>query len=175
MPGFRERFGVQGTAIAAVDLIRGIAACVGWKLVEVEGATGYLDTNYHGKGEAAVKALDEADFVAVHVEAPDEAGHNGDAAAKIKALERVDEHIVGPVLEKLRTFDAWRILCVPDHPTPVRLKTHTATPVPFCMAGTGFVPDEATSFSEAAAGESDLHIDPGHELMEYFLKSGREN
>ena len=82
LPSFRERFGVQGTVIAAVDLIRGIAACVGWKLVEVEGATGYLDTNYHGKGEAAVKALDETDFVAVHVEAPDEAGHNGDAPAQ---------------------------------------------------------------------------------------------
>ncbi|HOW73125.1 MAG TPA: cofactor-independent phosphoglycerate mutase [Phycisphaerae bacterium] len=175
LPSFRERFGVHGIAIAAVDLIRGIAACVGWKLIEVEGATGYLDTNYHGKGEAAVRALDEADFVAVHVEAPDEAGHNGDAAAKIKALERVDEHIVGPVLEKLRTLDAWRILCVPDHPTPVRLKTHTAAPVPFCMAGGGLVPDEATSFSETEAGESDLHIDPGHELMEYFLKSGRES
>lgn len=171
LPGFKKRFGVQGAAITAVDLIRGLAISVGWKLIEVKGATGYLDTNYAGKGEAAIKALDEVDLVAVHIEAPDEAGHNGDAVSKVKALERVDEHIVGPILEKLQTFDAWRILCLPDHPTPVRIRTHTSEPVPFALAGTGIVPDEASVFSEAAAAESDLRIDPGHELMEYFLKS----
>ena len=107
----------------------------------------------------------------MHVEATDEAGHNGDALNKVKALERIDEHIVGPVLEKLQTFDDWRILCLPDHPTPVRIKTHTSEPVPFALAGTGIVPDEARQFSEAVGAESDLRIDPGHELMEYFLKS----
>ncbi len=170
LPSFKDRFGLQGAAITAVDLIRGIAVAVGWRLIAVQGATGYLDTNYAGKGEAAVAALDEVDLVVVHVEAPDEAGHNGDALAKVKAIERVDEHVVGPVLEKLRSFDAWRILCVPDHPTPVARKTHTDTPVPFVMAGTGIVADRATRFSEAAGVESDLHIDPGHELMEFFLK-----
>ena len=174
LPSFKKRFGVQGAAITAVDLIRGLAGSVGWKLIEVEGATGYLDTNYAGKGEAAIKALDEVDLVAVHIEAPDEAGHNGDAVAKVKALERVDEHIVGPILEKLQTFDAWRILCLPDHPTPVRIKTHTSDPVPFALAGTGVLPDEAKQFSEPVAAESDLRIDPGHELMEYFLKSRME-
>ena len=174
LPSFRKRFGIQGAAITAVDLIRGLAISVGWKLIEVDGATGYLDTNYAGKGEAACKALDEVDLVAVHIEAPDEAGHNGDPVAKTKALERIDEHIVGPLLEKLEGFDAWRVLCLPDHPTPVRIKTHTADPVPFAMAGVGIVPDEAAEFTEKAGADSDLHIDPGHELMEYFLKSRHE-
>jgi len=174
LPSFYKRFGIHGAAITAVDLIRGIASCVGWKLIEVEGATGYLDTNYSGKGAAAVAALDEVDFVAVHVEAPDEAGHNGDAAAKVQALEQIDEHVVGPLLEKLTSYDAWRVLCLPDHPTPVGVRTHTSQPVPFCMAGTGVAADRATRFTEAAGAESDLHIDPGHELMEYFLKVGRE-
>jgi len=174
LPTFQKRFGISGVAITAVDLIRGIATCAGWKLIKVEGATGYLDTNYAGKGAAAVSALDEVDFVAVHVESPDEAGHNGDAAGKVKALEQIDEHIVGPLLEKLASFDEWRVLCLPDHPTPVTMKTHTADPVPFCMAGSGVVAGRATQFTEAAGAESDLHIDPGHELMEYFLKVGRE-
>ena len=171
---FKERFGLRASAITAVDLIRGIALSIGWRLIEVEGATAYLDTNYRGKGEAAVGALEDVDLVVVHVEAPDEAGHNGDAAAKVKAIEQIDEHVVGPLLEKLQTFDAWRVLCVPDHPTPVLKQTHTATPPPFCMAGTRIVTDRATAFSEVQAGESSLHVDPGHDRMEYFLKSGLE-
>lgn len=170
LPSFKERFGIQGTAITAVDLIRGISLLVGWKLIEVKGATGWLDTNYAGKGEAAVAALDHADLVVVHVEATDEAGHMGDAVEKLRAIERVDEHVVGPVLEKLRSFDKWRILCLPDHPTPVSIKTHTDEPVPFCLAGDGVIADRATRYSETAGAESDLSIDPGHELMEYFLK-----
>jgi len=174
LPPFRERFGLRGAAITAVDLIRGIAVCLGWKLIPVEGATGFLDTNYRGKGEAAAAALDDVDIVAVHIEAPDEAGHMGDASAKIRALEQIDEHVVGPVLEKLRGFPSWRVLVVPDHPTPVARKTHTADPPPFCMAGTGVIADRSDRFDETQAAESGLCIDPGHELMEYFLKSGRE-
>ena len=172
LPSFKQRFGLRGAAITAVDLIRGIALSVGWRLIEVEGATAYLDTNYRGKGEAAVAALDEADLVVVHVEAPDEAGHNGDAAAKVEAIERIDECVVAPVMEKLRSFDAYRVLCLPDHPTPVAKRTHTPTPVPFCMAGTGITPDPADRFDENQAAETGMHIDPGHELMEYFLKAG---
>lgn len=172
LPSFEQRFGVRGAAITAVDLIRGIAISVGWRLIEVDGATGYLDTNYQGKGAAAVAALDDVDLVAVHVEAPDEAGHNGSAVEKVKAIEQIDEHIVGPLMDKLNGFDQWRVLVVPDHPTPVARKTHTATPPPFCMAGTGVIADRSTAFDEAQADASDLHIDPGHELMEYFLKSG---
>ncbi len=174
LPSFKERFGVKGSAITAVDLIRGIAMSAGWNLIEVEGATGYLDTNYRGKGEAAVAALDQVDMITVHIEAPDEAGHNGDAAAKVKAIEEVDRHVVGPVLAKLQTFDAYRILCLPDHPTPVGKRTHTATPPPFCLAGHRVSTDRATAFNETQASESGFHIDPGHELMEFFLKSGRK-
>jgi len=143
-------------------------------LIDVEGATGYIDTNYSGKGEAAIRALDDVDIIIVHVEAPDEMGHSGDAANKVQAIEQIDEHVVGPLVAKLRSFDAWRVLCLPDHPTPVLKQTHTATPVPFCMAGTGIVTDRATAFTEAQAIETGLHIDPGHELMEYFLRSGRQ-
>ncbi len=170
---FRDRFGLSGVAIGAVDLFRGVATCIGWSLIDVPGATGFIDTNYRGKGQAAVGALDQYDFVAVHVEAPDEAGHMGDAAAKIKAIEEIDEHIVGPLLDKLKTFDAWRILVAPDHPTPVVKRTHSAVPPPFCMVGTGVTPDRSERFTEAQAEESGLLIDPGHELMEYFLKSGK--
>jgi len=172
LPSFYDRFGIHGSAITAVDLIRGLSLSIGWSLIEVEGATGYIDTNYQGKGQAAVKALDEVDIITIHVEAPDEAGHDGDAKEKIKALEQIDEHVVGPVLEKLCSFDNWRVLCLPDHPTPICKKTHTADAVPFCMAGTGVVPDRWGIFTEEQGRESDLHIDPGHELMEFFLKSG---
>jgi 2,3-bisphosphoglycerate-independent phosphoglycerate mutase len=171
MRRFRQRFGVRGSAVAAVDLIRGLAKLLGWTLIDVPGATGFLDTDYAGKGRAAVKALDEYDLVAVHVEAPDEAGHMGDAAEKVKAIQRIDEHIVGPLLEKLRGFPTWRILVAPDHPTPVGRRTHTDAPPPFCMAGSDLsrlVPQDR--FSERLAVESDLHIAAGHELMEFFLR-----
>jgi 2,3-bisphosphoglycerate-independent phosphoglycerate mutase len=174
LPNFKERYGVRGAAITAVDLIRGIALSVGWRLIEVPGATGYIDTDYKAKGEHAVAALDDVDLIAVHIEAPDEAGHNGDAKAKVRALEEIDKYIVGPVLEKLKSFPAWRILVQPDHPTPCAKRTHSAEPPPFCMAGTGVVPDHATCFTEAEAKEKGQPVDPGHELMEYFLKSGRE-
>ncbi|GMU24343.1 MAG: cofactor-independent phosphoglycerate mutase [Phycisphaerae bacterium] len=174
LPTFKDRFGIRGAAITAVDLIRGIAISAGWKLIQVPGATGYVDTNYKGKGEYAVAALDDVDLVAVHIEAPDESGHNGDAKAKVRSLEEIDKHIVGPVLEKLRSFPQWRILCLPDHPTPVTKRIHTATPPPYCLAGTGIAPDRATAFTEADAEENGQPIDPGHELMEFFIKAGRE-
>lgn len=176
LPSFYKRFGVRGSAITAVDLIRGISLSIGWSLIEVPGATGYIDTNYQGKGQAAVQALDlnEVDLIAVHIEAPDESGHNGNIEAKVKSIEQIDEHIVGPLLDKLRSFDAWRILCLPDHPTPIAKKTHTADPVPFCMAGTGVVTDRWSVFTENQGRESNLIIDPGHELMEFFLRSGSQ-
>lgn len=170
VPPFEKRFGVRGACIAAVDLIRGIAILLGWPVIDVEGATGYIDTNYAGKGRAAVDALDDYDLVTVHIEAPDEAGHQGDAAAKVEAIERIDEHVVGPVLERLRREPEWKILVTPDHPTPVDKRIHTSDPPPFCMAGRDVVSVLKRPFSEANGRDSDLHIDPGHELMEYFLK-----
>ena len=165
---FAQRFGVRGAVITGVDVIRGLAVQMGMKLIDVPGATGYLDTNYAGKGDAAVQALDECDLVIVHVEAPDEAGHLGDAREKIKALERIDELIVGPLLEKLRTYDAWRILIAADHPTPCTTTAHDATPPPFCYAGTSVEAAGGPSFSERMALEHPL-VDPGHKMLGHFL------
>lgn len=168
---FAKRFGLQGALIAGTDLVKGLARLIGWEIIKVPGATGYLDTDYAAKGRAAVKALADHDFVVVHVEAPDEAGHSGDPKAKIAALEAIDTHVVGPVLEELRNQRNWRILICPDHPTPVRLRTHVSKPVPFAMAGKNINAVLADSFTEANAQVADLHIERGWELMEYFVKT----
>jgi 2,3-bisphosphoglycerate-independent phosphoglycerate mutase len=168
---FASRFGVRAAAIAAVDLVRGIARSIGMDVLDVAGATGYLDTNYAGKGAAAAAALSSYDLVVVHIEAPDEAGHLGHVRAKVEAIERIDECIVGPLLDGLRRSDEWRMLIAPDHPTPVGQRVHTATPPPFCMAGHRVHAVVSEPFSEASAAAADLQIDPGHELMEYFLRS----
>ncbi|UCE62255.1 MAG: cofactor-independent phosphoglycerate mutase [Phycisphaerales bacterium] len=167
---FLSRFGLSGAVIAAVDLIRGFAKNAGLEVIDVPGATGYLDTDYAAKGAAAVDALDSFDLVIVHVEAPDEAGHLGNVDEKIKAIEQVDQHVVGPVLEKLRSFARWKILVAADHPTPVERKIHTATPPPFCIAGHAVQAVLGEQLSEPTARASDLKIDPAHELMEYFLR-----
>lgn len=168
---FEQRFGVNGAAIAAVDLIRGIAKLAGIEVLDVAGATGYLDTDYAAKGRAAIEALANHDIVLVHIEAPDEAGHLGDADAKVLALERIDEYIVGPVIEKLKSCYAdWRMLIAPDHPTPVDKKVHTSAPPPFCIGGSNVVPGPGLSFDEASALKG-LGIDPGHLLMKRFLQA----
>ncbi len=170
LESFKKRFGLQAAAITAVDLIRGISKLIGWKQIEVEGATGYLDTNYAGKGAAAVAALDELDLIFVHVEAPDEAGHNANVDGKIKAIEQIDHHIVGPLLERLqREGNDWRILVLPDHPTPCSVRTHTRESVPFALAGKRIESVLKEPFNEETAANSDLHIPAGCELMEYFL------
>ena len=171
MERFEKRFGLRGAAITAVDLVRGLAKLIGFDLISVPGATGFVDTNYQGKGSAAIEALEKYDIVFVHVEAPDEAGHNGNAEMKKKAIEQIDRHIVGPVLDALRRRDSWRILVMPDHPTPVRTGAHSGEPVPFAMAGTGVKGIVHKSFSEANAAQSGFKIDNGYELMEYFLRS----
>ncbi|MFH0982832.1 MAG: cofactor-independent phosphoglycerate mutase [Planctomycetota bacterium] len=166
----QARFGVRGACIAAVDLINGIARNAGLTNIAVRGATGYLDTDYAAKGRAGVAALEEYDLVVVHIEAPDEAGHLGDTAKKIKAIEQVDAGVVGPMLERLRRFDRWKIAVVPDHPTPVATRKHSKTPPPFCLAGDSISAVLAQPFSEKAAAGSTLQIDPGHEFMQFFLK-----
>jgi len=167
---FSTRFSLKGAAITAVDLVRGLAKLIGFNLIEVEGATGYLDTNYRGKADAAIEALKDYDIVFVHVEAPDEAGHAGNANAKKKALENIDACIVGPVYEAIKKYDSYRILVMPDHPTPVATQAHSDEPVPFAMAGTGMEAIVPKPFSEKNAFDSGFTIEKGHELMEYFLK-----
>ena len=170
LESFEARYGIRGAAITAVDLVRGIAKLIGWPCIEVEGATGYVDTNYVGKGQAAVAALDDVDLVVVHVEAPDEAGHSADPAGKIQALEQIDTHIVAPVLERLKCEgDQWRILVLPDHPTPCTLRNHTHDPVPFAIAGKRVASILSGPFTERTASNSDLHVARGCDLMEYFL------
>lgn len=166
---FAERYGKSGAIITAVDLLRGLGALLGWRRIDVPGATGYLDTDYAAKGRAGVEALNDADLVCVHVEATDEASHEGDAAAKIRALEEIDQHIVGPLREALRAHPSHRILISPDHPTPLRLKTHSHGLVPFALAGTGIETDEQVTYCEASAEQSSSVFDPGHRLMERFL------
>jgi 2,3-bisphosphoglycerate-independent phosphoglycerate mutase len=168
LPTLAERYGLRGAVITAVDIIRGLAVLSGMELIEVPGATGFLDTDYAAKGAAAVRALDEFDLVIVHIEAPDEAGHLGDAVAKVRALEQIDRHIVGPVLAALRRHERWRILIAPDHPTPVSTRIHSAVPPPYVYAGWGVRSSPARRFTEAAAAGAAL-LDPGHRLMDLFV------
>jgi 2,3-bisphosphoglycerate-independent phosphoglycerate mutase len=170
MDSFQKRFGLKGATITAVDLVRGLSRLIGFDLINVEGATGFIDTNYKGKAAAAIEALNGHDIVFVHVEAPDEAGHNGNAEMKKKAIELIDEHIIGPVYHAIQQYDSWRILVMPDHPTPVATGAHCADPVPFAMAGTDVKGIINARFSEANAAASGFKIDNGWELMEYFLK-----
>ena len=169
---FQQRFGVSGVCITAVDILRGMARLLGLELIEVPGATGYIDTDYDAKGRAAVEALDHHDLVVVHVEAADEAGHLGDAKEKVKALERIDEAVVGPLLERLRKEPAWRILVAPDHPTPCSTKAHSSVPPHFAMAGAGFEGAGAPRrFTEDAAIATGLLVADGHTLMREFIEA----
>lgn len=169
MESFEARFGLRGVTITAVDILRGIALGMGMDLIEVPGATGYIDTDYAAKGRAAVKALESYDVVVVHVEAADEAGHLGDAVEKVKAIERIDADVVGPVLDALAKHEAWRMLVAPDHPTPVATKAHSATPPPFCFAGTGVGPGSGRAFTEAESQAAGLFVERGHTLIDTFL------
>jgi 2,3-bisphosphoglycerate-independent phosphoglycerate mutase len=167
---FAQLYGVQGAMITAVDLLRGLAALIGWKRIEVPGATGYIDTDYAAKGRYAVETLKDVDLVCVHVEATDEASHEGNAGAKVKALEEIDRHIVGPVHAALKAYGEYRILVTPDHPTPLRTKTHSHGYVPFALAGAGVKPDVATSYDDPTAEKSPLVFHEGWKLMRYFLE-----
>ena len=168
-----HRFGIRGSVISAVDLIKGIGYYAGLEIVNVPGATGYLDTNYVGKAEYALKALEDQDLVYVHVEAPDEAAHNGNLKDKIQAIEDFDRKIVAPILEGAEKFGGYRLLILPDHFTPLTIKTHSPEPVPFIV----FSSEEkdnplkaGRSFDEASAEKTGLLIEKGHELLEKFIK-----
>ncbi len=171
MESFKKRFGIKGATITAVDLAKGLSKLIGFDIIDVPGATGFVDTNYRGKASAAIEALNKYDLVFVHIEAPDEASHNGSADLKKKAVEQIDKYIVGPVYEAITNYESWRILVLPDHPTPIRSCAHSPEPVPFAMAGTDISGILHTTFSEANAAKSGFRIDNGFELMEYFLKS----
>jgi 2,3-bisphosphoglycerate-independent phosphoglycerate mutase len=171
IPTFREKFNLSGAVISAVDLINGIGKITGMRVVQVEGANGYYDTNYLGKAQKGLEALKEVDFLFIHIEATDEAGHNQDLRMKITCLERIDKLVVGTIVKALHGRD-YRILITPDHPTPVVKRTHTDEPVPFLIAGAGINGGNFSSYSEAEAANSQLYMESGLELMKYFLGKG---
>src|SRR5437867_4550549 len=174
LPRLRERFGIDGSVIAAVDLVNGLGVLAGLERISVPGATGFLDTNFRGKAEYGLRALAERDFLFLHVEAPDEGGHMGDAQKKVEAIENVDAKVVGPLLEGLRAAGGeWRLLVMPDHPTPCALKTHTDDPVPFVVYVSS---DErkprglARGYNERDAREQGIFIPQAHTLLERLLR-----
>ena len=170
MPTFKGIYGVEGSVISAVDLINGLGKLIGLKVIKVPGATGYYDTNYMGKGEYAVSALRDRDFVFVHVEAPDEAGHNGDVREKIRAIENFDKFVVGALWEFTKKRKDTRIMALSDHPTPVSIKTHASDPAPFVMAGRGIESNGFAAFNEANAVRSKVKMKSGAALTEFFIK-----
>ena len=167
---FFERFGVRGAVITAVDLLRGIGKLIGWEVVEVSGATGYLDTDYAAKGRAAIATLSRPniDFVVVHVEATDEASHEGLVHEKVRAVESIDRDIVGPIHAWLKQQGDYRLLICPDHPTFLRTRTHSHGYCPFAMCGSGIVGSGTLSYSEVTAAHSSMVLPNGWDLMGRF-------
>ena len=181
LPSFESRFGLKGGMITSVDLLAGIAKLIGWDLIECPGLTSYHDTDYAMQGKVTIESISKYDIVCCHVEAPDEASHQSDSMTKVASLEAIDREISGPVSKALERYgdpdtdpsaEGWRMLILPDHYTLCSTRKHDATPVPFAMAGAWVRSVVARVMTEAQANEADLHIDPGADLMEYFLHSG---
>ena len=170
-----ERFGLTGFTISAVDLVNGIGRAAGLVPCHVEGATGYLDTNYTGKAEALLECLKKGNYVYLHVESPDEAGHEGNLEHKLQAITDFDKLVVGPVLEGLKAFKNYAILAMPDHPTPIAIRTHSADPVPFCMFRTDgwndtkLMKQSADKYGETSAKATGLFVQEGHRLIELMI------
>ncbi len=171
LESLHQKFDLHGGVISAVDLVRGIGRCAGLEVIEVPGTTGYLDTNYAGKADYALAAIAEMDFIYVHVEAPDEAGHNADAAGKKQALEDFDELVVGRMLDGLEKLgEPVRVLLTPDHRTPIALRTHSREPVPFVLWGAGIEADDMQAYNETAACTGAVKtLKHGHQLMELLV------
>ncbi len=171
LPSFKEKFGLEGAVISAVDLTKGLGIAMGLKALKVDGATGDLNTNFKGKAQAALEELRKGkDFIYLHVEAPDEAGHRGEEKSKIEAIEKIDAQVLGVLLPGLREFDDFKLMVLPDHPTPVCLRTHVAEQVPFLIYHkNNAVFNDIEGFSEETAALSGLNIKEGHRLMDYFI------
>ena len=172
LPSFKEKWGLDATVISAVDLIKGIGICAGMTSVDVEGATGNVHTNYDGKAAAAIKAFkDGADYVYVHVEGPDECGHRAETDNKVLSIELIDKKILSPVYEYLLgTGEDFKIMVLPDHPTPVRLRTHTITPVPFFIYSSADEKQGVERFDEENAEKTGVYISDGYTLMDILVK-----
>ena len=169
MPTFRERWGITGSVISAVDLVKGAGRLAGLEVLDVPGATGYYDTNYAGKAECALNSLKKNDFVFVHVEAADEAGHNGDLRQKVAAIENFDKHIVGAIVGEMKKRKHFRVMVIPDHQTLVEKRTHAADPVPVLIYGEGISSNGAESFSESQAKATGWMVEKAYELLPRLL------
>ncbi|MBE6701837.1 MAG: cofactor-independent phosphoglycerate mutase [Ruminococcaceae bacterium] len=172
LPSFTEKWGLKGAVISAVDLIKGIGLCAGMHSIDVEGATGNCHTNYKGKADAAIGAFkDGYEYVYVHVEGPDECGHRAELENKVMAVEKIDQLILAPVLNYLReSGEDFKIMILPDHPTPIRLRTHTILPVPFLIYSSLEKHDGVNEFSEQSAVAKENYIENGYRLMELLTK-----
>ncbi|MGN1126326.1 MAG: cofactor-independent phosphoglycerate mutase [Ruminococcus sp.] len=171
LDSFYKKFGKKGSMISAVDLLKGIAICAEMKSVDVDGATGYIDTNFEGKANAAIEEFKSGqDFVYIHVEAPDECGHRGEYDNKVKAIELIDEKILTPVVGFLKGYDDFAVLVCPDHPTPLNIKTHSSNPVPYLIYSSKDEKDSGVkSFTEANVRATGEYIEKGFTMMNYFL------
>ncbi len=173
LPSFKDKWGLDATVISAVDLIKGIGLCAGMTSIDVEGATGNVHTNYKGKADAAIDAFEKgAEYVYIHVEGPDECGHRAETENKVLSIELIDEKILLPVYEYLKkSGEDFKIMILPDHPTPVRLRTHTIDPVPFMIYSSKDEKSGVDSFSEASAAATGLYLPRGHELMDILTQN----
>lgn len=171
LPDFTEKWGISGTVISAVDLIKGIGLCAGMKSIDVDGATGNVHTNYDGKAQAAIQAFrDGAELVYVHVEGPDECGHRAELENKVLSVELIDQKILAPVYEYLKSSgEDFKILVLPDHPTPIRIRTHSIDPVPFFLYDSAAECEGTSLFSEKTAKATGLYIPEGHTLLERMI------
>lgn len=168
IPPFKELYGKTGAVISAVDLVRGIGVCAGLDIIKVPGMTGFLDTNFEGKAQYAINALDDHDYVFVHVEAPDEAGHMGSIEKKIEAIEAIDARMMPIIMKGLEKFSSYRLLITPDHPTPIALKTHSSDPIPAIIYGTGIKPDGNQVYSENI--KPSFNINEGYRIADYLFQ-----
>ena len=171
LPSFFSTFGLQGSVITAVDVVRGLARATSMNVVEVPGATGFIDTNYLGKGQYAVNSLQSNDFVFVHVESPDESGHLGNIEYKIRSIEDIDQKVLGPIIESMAKIQDFRVLIAPDHKTPISLKSHESGPVPFLLYDST-KPNRGRKipFDERAITESSVHVEDGTRLIRMLLQ-----
>ncbi len=171
LSSFSEKYGIRGAVVSAVDLIKGIAICAGLRSIDVPGATGNIHTNFDGKAAAAIDALRHgSDFVYIHIEAPDECGHRYEPENKVRAIERIDEKIVGPVMRAMEEDgESYAILVLPDHPTPLSTRTHARDPVPFALYRSDVPRDGAPVYSESAAKQTGIFVEQGYTLLDLFL------
>jgi len=174
IPTLKTRFMVEGAVISAVDLVNGLGRLAGLRVITVPGATGFLDTDYAAKGRYGLEVLAETDFLLLHIEAPDEAGHMGRADLKVEALERIDELILGPMLDGLPALGDFALLLMPDHATPSKLKTHSNEPVPFAMLQSSRSErrNGARRYTEAEAARTGVMVSQGHRLIEALFGDG---